>query len=185
VSVNPGSVEPGEWATISFHLPNERDDAATVRFEVVFPADQPIADVMPSALPGWTVTVDKQDAVSSVSWTGRLEPGTYQDFPVSLAVPDEPGRLTFKALQTYSSGEVVRWIDPTEEGQPEPEHPAPTVTVAKPAAPVAESTSDTTARVLGGAGFVAALVAAGLAVASRQRRGTPAPVTPEREKARL
>jgi uncharacterized protein YcnI len=186
VSVSPGTVEPGQRATISFHVPNERDDAATVRFEVVFPTGQPITDATPSALPGWTVTVAKQDTVSSVVWTGgRVQPGTYQDFPVSVAVPDEPGRLTFKALQTYATGEVVRWIDATEEGQPEPEHPAPTVTVATPSVPAVESTSDTVARVLGGAGLVAAFVAAGLAVSSRRRRGAPAPVVPKREKVRL
>jgi uncharacterized protein YcnI len=191
VSVNPGSVEPGEWATVSFHVPNERDDAATVRFEVVFPADRSVTDATPAALPGWTVTVaeeNEKDTVSSVVWTGgQVQPGTYQEFPVSMAMPDEPGTLTFKALQTYATGEVVRWIDATEEGQPEPEHPAPTVTVARPAAPVAEqSTSDTVARVLGGAGLVAGLVAAGVAaVVTRQKRGTPVPTAPKREKARL
>ena len=35
--------------------------------------------------------------------------------------PDEPGTsLTFKALQTYDDGEVVRWI-----GAPDADEPAP------------------------------------------------------------
>lgn len=186
VSVSPGSVQPGERATVFFRVPNERDDAATVRLEVVFPADHPIADATPSAVPGWTVTVAKEDTVSSVVWTGgQVQPGTYQEFPVSITVPAEPGTLTFKALQTYSTGEVVRWIDATEEGHPEPEHPAPTVTVASPPASVVEATSDTMARVLGGAGIAAGLMAAGLAIRGRQRRRTPVPTVPKREKARL
>lgn len=189
VSVTPGSVVPGERATVLFRVPNERDDAATVRLEVVFPADHPITGATPSALPGWTATVAKENTVSSIVWTGGpIQPGTYQEFPVSIAVPAESGTLTFKALQTYSTGEVVRWIDATEEGQPEPEHPAPTVTVAKPPAPVKASTSDTSdtmARVLGGAGLTAGLAAAGLAIRGRQKRGTPVPTVPKREKARL
>ena len=186
VSVAPGSVEPGQRATVLFRVPNERDDAATVRLEVVFPTSQPIVAATPSVLPGWSVTVAKEDTVSSVVWTGgQVQPGTYQEFPVSIMVPDEPGTLTFKALQTYSTGEVVRWIDAAEEGQPEPEHPAPTITVASPPTPALASTSDAVARVLGGAGLAAGLAAAWLAVRGRQRRSTPAPTVPNREKARL
>jgi uncharacterized protein len=40
-----------------------------------------------------------------------------------VGLPGEPGKsLTFKALQTYSSGEVVRWI-----GAPDADEPAPQV----------------------------------------------------------
>jgi periplasmic copper chaperone A len=42
---------------------------------------------------------------------------------LSLAVPDKAGSaLTFKAVQTYDSGEVVRWI-----GGPDSDEPAPQV----------------------------------------------------------
>ena len=37
--------------------------------------------------------------------------------------------MVFKALQTYSSGEVVRWIEEPAEGAEEPEHPAPQITL--------------------------------------------------------
>ena len=41
-------------------------------------------------------------------------------------MPNEPGKaLTFKALQTYTGGEVVRWIGP-----PDADEPAPQVTLA-------------------------------------------------------
>ena len=33
-------------------------------------------------------------------------------------VPDDADSLTFKALQTYSNGDVVRWIDAQQAGQP-------------------------------------------------------------------
>jgi len=35
----------------------------------------------------------------------------------------------FKAIQTYSDGEEVRWIETQAEGAPEPEFPAPTLTL--------------------------------------------------------
>jgi LPXTG-motif cell wall-anchored protein len=43
----------------------------------------------------------------------------------------------------YSDGKVSRWIDLPEEGQPEPENPAPTITL-KPAANQAEVTKGST-----------------------------------------
>jgi uncharacterized protein len=42
---------------------------------------------------------------------GGIKPGQFQDFPISVQIPGKAGdKLTFKALQTYSNGEVVRWI---------------------------------------------------------------------------
>jgi uncharacterized protein len=61
--------------------------------------------------------------------TGVIRPGQFQDFGLSVAVPEgRPGSmLTFKALQTYSNGEVVRWIGP-----PDSEEPAPQVALTAP-----------------------------------------------------
>jgi len=202
VSVNPDSAVPGEPATVAFRVPNERDDVSTVRVEVVFPADRPLAVATPKAVSGWTVDVTKTpadepidtghgtatEAVSSIVWTGgEIRPGTYEEFPVRIRMPAEPGTLVFRALQTYSGGEVVRWIDVAGEGQPEPEHPAPVVTVAapEPAPGVVESTSDTTALVLGGAGLVAGLAALAVVTWGGRRRAPAAQVTQRREKARV
>jgi periplasmic copper chaperone A len=41
---------------------------------------------------------------------------------LSLAIPDKAGSaLTFKAVQTYDSGEVVRWIGPPDSDEPAPQ----------------------------------------------------------------
>jgi hypothetical protein len=46
--------------------------------------------------------------------------------PITLGpLPDQAGRLQFKALQTYADGTVVRWIDDWPEGAPEPDSPGP------------------------------------------------------------
>jgi hypothetical protein len=36
----------------------------------------------------------------------------------------------FKAVQTYSDGTVVSWIEPVVKGTPAPEHPAPVLRLA-------------------------------------------------------
>ena len=75
------------------------------------------------------------EAVSKITWTatdGGLEPGEFDLFTISAGpLPTKTGKLTFKAIQTYSDGTVVSWIEPTVKGAPEPEHPAPILTLTK------------------------------------------------------
>jgi len=141
VSIDPGEAEQGGYATVNFKVPNERDDASTVKLEVTLPTDHPLTSVMPEPVPGWDVKVEQAEldtpieshgekiteAASKVTWSGgEVEPGTFQRFPVSMgALPEDADQLVFKAIQTYDNGEVVRWIEVPEEGAEEPESPAP------------------------------------------------------------
>jgi uncharacterized protein YcnI len=84
--------------------------------------------------PGWTRTVTTEtlaepielfgeqitERIATVTWTGgEIRPGEYDQFGVSARIPAEPGaELTFAAVQTYSSGEVVRWIGPADADLP-------------------------------------------------------------------
>ena len=201
VSATPDTVAPGEPATISFRVPNERDDATTVRLEVLFPAQPVISSATPENLPGWKIGVHEQmtaepaggdemagKPVTSIVWEGGTVPaGTFQQFPVRIGELPAGGTLTFQVLQTYSDGQVVRWADPAQPGQPEPEHPAPVVTVA-PAVTTEASDVDVLGRVLGGAALGVALVAAGVAWFRKRPGGSRPEVvgeTPEREKVQL
>ena len=73
------------------------------------------------------------ERVSSVTFRGtgrglgRIAPGQFKEFPLSLKLPDRPGTLTFPAYQTYSDGEVVKWT-----GGPGSDLPAPALTLAAP-----------------------------------------------------
>lgn len=202
VTVQPTSAVRGSYSTVSFKVPNEQEKADTTRVQVFLPTDRPLASVATQPVPGWKATVTRvklakpittddgkvTEAVSSITWSGgRIRPGEFQQFPVSLGpLPADADELTFKALQTYGSHDVVRWIDVQQPGSAEPEHPAPTLTLtaatgtsttaaAKPSAQAvaAKDDSDTTARVLGIVGIVvgAAGIGCGLAAALR-RRGT-------------
>jgi periplasmic copper chaperone A len=196
VTVTADKAEPGGYARVAFRMPNERADAATTRLEVVFPPEHRFASVSVLPVPGWTATVRKEpvdppivsgehkvtEAVTAVVWEGgTVQPGQFQEFPVSLGrLPETPGALVFKALQTYSSGEVVRWIDAPGDGA---EHPAPSLSVkaaASPATVPPTPAADLTGRVLGGAGLLAGLAALGLASVRLRRPAVPAP---RREKA--
>jgi uncharacterized protein YcnI len=147
VTAQPGNAVQGSYAKVAFRTPNEEDSAATIKLEVSFPTDHPIASVSIEPVPGWAVAVDKTNlatpiktddgelsqAVSKITWSGgQLTPGQFQDFSVSLGpLPTDTDTLVFKAVQTYSNGDVVRWIEATPPGGPEPEHPAPTLTLTE------------------------------------------------------
>jgi uncharacterized protein YcnI len=142
VTVNPGEAPKGGFTKLAFRVPNERDDSGTTKLEVVFPADHPIPFVSVRPHPGWTANVTKTklaspitsadgdkttEAVTKIVWEGgTIKPGEFDEFEVSAGpLPEDVDALTFKALQTYASGEVVRWIDEAPAGGAEPAHPAP------------------------------------------------------------
>jgi uncharacterized protein YcnI len=148
VLVQPGKLPKGAADVIfSFSTPNETTDTNVTQLEVDFPTDHPLASAYAQNLAGWNATVvttklakpittdDGQisEAVSQIVWTataGGIPPQQFGLFTVSVGqLPSDTKKLTFKALQTYSDGTVVRWIEIPVKGTPEPEHPAPTLTL--------------------------------------------------------
>jgi uncharacterized protein YcnI len=132
--------------------------------------------------------------ITKVTWTaapgGGLAPGStqFQEFEISAgALPSNVDELVLPAVQTYSNGKVVNWNEVTPAGGQEPEHPAPTVALAAatsgdgdhagmtgtatdtghPAA--AASSSDNTARWLGGAGLVVGALGLGVGAGATLR----------------
>ena len=201
VTVQPPTATQGDYAKLAFRVPNEKDSADTTQLEVQFPTDHPIASVAVQPKDGWTYKVtttplaqpiqtdDGQvtEAVSDIVWTGgAIKPGEFDEFSVSAGpLPTDVTSLQFKALQTYSDGDVVRWIEDTPPGGAEPEHPAPTLTLtaangdsaATTPAAGSSSDSDSTARTLGIVGIVVGVVGVAFGVGAMvvSRRKTAAP----------
>jgi periplasmic copper chaperone A len=204
VHVKPEEVPGGDFSQVAFTVPNERDDASTVQLRVILPPDQPLASVQTTPIPGWTLKTQTRKlsepidffgskidtVVSELTWKatdGGIAPGEFQNFPVSLGVLPESGQMRFSAIQTYSSGEVVKWNE-VSVGDTEAEHPAPVLTLteggshgAEPASmgqtPAASATSGSsdggddsnTALPLGLS--IAALIGSVIAIALSWRRG--------------
>ncbi|WP_406059244.1 YcnI family protein [Micromonospora sp. NBC_00860] len=158
VTVNPKEAAQGGYARVAFRVPNESDSASTIKLEVVLPENAPVGSVSTMPVPGWTVATEKRkvdppievhgsqltEAVSKITWTASgdagVKPGQFQEFPVSLGPLPQVDSMVFKTLQTYSDGNISRWIDEPAPGAEEPEHPAPVLTLAAAAAPAGSAT---------------------------------------------
>lgn len=124
-------------------------------------------------------------AVTSVTWTSTgdgIPPEMFDEFVLSVSpLPEGVDAVDFPTDQTYSDGKVVKWNEPTPESGAEPEHPAPQLKLVAAATtsddhggtPVAAAStdsdsSDTLARVLGGAGLLLGLAAFAMTVLRRR-----------------
>ena len=207
VTVSSPRATQGGFGVLTFRMPNETDNANANELKVQLPADQPLASVSVKPEPGWAYTVTRAklpqpitdddgnqvtDYVSVIDWkatAGGIKPGEYNEFQLSVGPLPKADSMTFKALQTYSNGQTVSWIDEPAAGSTvEPDHPAPTLKLAAAGTPAASNTaapppaaagddgaskgSVTGAYVVGGIGLVAGLAALALAVTGRRRRST-------------
>ncbi|WP_330347946.1 YcnI family copper-binding membrane protein [Streptomyces sp. NBC_00582] len=200
VTVHPESYAKGATdGQLTFRVPDEEDTAATTKVQIFLPTDHPLLGVLVSPRDGWTAKVTTTrlktpvktddgtitEAVSEITWTGgTITAGQYEDFDVAFGqLPDDTDRLAFKALQTYSDGKTVRWIEEAAPGDEEPENPAPVVeltakdtadkedtdttasaTPKSATASASASDSDATARSLAAAGLATGVL--GLAAAA-------------------
>jgi uncharacterized protein YcnI len=180
----------GAMAVVTFQVPNESDKgASTTALSVTLPE---VASADTEAMPGWTARLDRDAAsgtVHSVTWTAAPHGGIGVDqfalFRISVQLPDTD-TVSFPATQTYSDGSIVKWDQPPLPGGGEPEHPAPTLTLA--AGPVTphehhpssgmpanhagaagqSKSPDNIARLLGGAALVVGALGVSLVLVRRR-----------------
>jgi uncharacterized protein YcnI len=132
VTVSPDEVAADSFARFAIRVPNERTGADTTKVTLRLPPGLFFVSFQPK--PGWrrTVTMEKLDPpatvfgervterVATVTWEGgRIAPGEFDEFGMSAKVSNAPRRtLVFPALQTYSNGEIARWIGPPDADAP-------------------------------------------------------------------
>jgi uncharacterized protein YcnI len=188
VRVSSADAAPGGYGELTFRVPTESDTLSTTKLAVKLPTDTPLASVSVKPVPGWTADTvteplpapvqtddgEVTEAISQVVWTAdpsaAIAPGQYQTFTILAGPLPETESLSLPAVQTYSDGSEVAWIEPAVDGQ-EPEHPAPVLEFTAPSADtsgvVADSPADTTATSTAAAtdGGTSGVAVAGLVVA--------------------
>jgi uncharacterized protein YcnI len=140
VTVHSKDAKPGGTnATLNFKVPNEEDNAKTTKIEIDLPTDTPLTGVTADAPAGWTSQVTADKIVFS---GGSISGDDSVLFPVKVAQLPKVNQVVFKAIQTYSNGDVVRWIEQAPEGAPDPAHPAPTLNLLDPSTLSADEIAD-------------------------------------------
>ena len=131
---DPDEAGTGKVVQLQLSVENEQADAGTTQVQLFFPEGVAITLVDLPAVAGWTTAVEGGAIgapVTSVTWSRpTASPDENPLLPLTIGpMPADPVRLQFKALQTYSNGEVERWIEDWPAGAPEPDHPAPVLEV--------------------------------------------------------
>ena len=144
VTLQPREAAAGSFSKLDVRVPNERDNKGTIKVDVRFPDGFYFLSYQ--KVPGWKARVYREkldrpvdlggfevdEQYKRIVWTARkpkrdrIAPGQFQDFPLSVRVPDGAAgsQLVFRAFQTYQRGERVAWT-----GAPDSDSPAPRVTL--------------------------------------------------------
>jgi uncharacterized protein YcnI len=159
VSVSSTDAQRGGFGTVTFTVPNESDTASTVSLRIQIPQNAPLAFLSVKPVPGWTVIRTQSDLPKPVTVEGQeittytsvvefradkgqgIGPGEFQEFEISGGPFPDAASVAFNAVQKYSDGTEVAWIEPTVEGQAEPEHPAPVLSLTAGGGAAASPTS--------------------------------------------
>ncbi len=145
VGTTPSKAPAGQTSVIGFTIGHGCDGSPTRSVTIRIAAGVTSAKPKPKA--GWRITIKRgklpqpvkdfngntiTTGVLQVTWSGGNLPDAWFDtFELNLGMPNTPGKtLFFPTVQRCAKG-VHRWIEIPRKGQPEPEAPAPGVTLVK------------------------------------------------------
>lgn len=151
VSFHPNALPAQSEVTVNVRVPNEVDHANITSVAIKLPNG--ILEALGDPPAGWSFQaktsklakpIKTDDGLVSTEVTevmftgGNTPPDEFVNLPLTLSMPASAKQgsvLTFPTVQTYSDGQVVRWI-----GSPSDETPAPTVDVTAPGSAVLDVT---------------------------------------------
>jgi periplasmic copper chaperone A len=148
VGVSSQDAAPGGYGKLVFRVPNESDTASTVGVRIQIPEEAALASLRTQPMPGWTATLTTAELAEPLENHGQeitsyvsvvefraadgagIGPGQFQEFALSGGPFPDADQLSFPTVQLYSDGSEAAWIEPSVDGQEEPESPAPVLSLA-------------------------------------------------------
>jgi uncharacterized protein YcnI len=193
VKISPNTAAPGDDIEVTFRVPNEMENAGTVKVEIDLPTKTPFAGADYQPVAGWSAQiisaklpkpiindgVQVTEAPVKIIFTANpgveIKVGQFQQFPIALDLTPDTGSVDFPTFQTYSNGQIVKWDQKTPADGEEPDNPAPTLYINDPpptdtesgvtiAATSAAASTASTALILGTAGLALGVIALVLGV---------------------
>ncbi|HEY5231445.1 MAG TPA: YcnI family protein [Galbitalea sp.] len=193
VKITPNTAAPGDDIEVTFRVPNEMENAGTVKVEIDLPTKTPFAGADYQPVAGWSAQivsaklpkpiindgVQVTEAPVKIIYTANpgveIKVGQFQQFPIALDLTPNTGSVDFPTFQTYSNGQIVKWDQKTPADGEEPDNPAPTLYINDPpptdtesgvtiAATNAAASTASTALILGTTGLALGVIALVLGV---------------------
>jgi uncharacterized protein YcnI len=147
IEVSSDTTAAGAHAMLTFSVPHGCDGAATNKLTVKVP--EGVTSFTPQRSPFWKVDVttkqldkpikgeegeDITEVPDIATWTAitPLPDGQLDLLAVSAQLPSDAAagaQVTFPLVQACVGGATTNWNQPVVEGQDEPEHPVPTLTI--------------------------------------------------------
>lgn len=118
VTVEPREATANAFQRYLVRVPTEKD-VPTVKVRLEFPSEVTVSRFLPKA--GWQREVEKDSAgkIVAVTWSGgRIAPDEFEEFGFLARNPANPGKIAWKAYQTYEDGEIVEWTGPEGSDKP-------------------------------------------------------------------
>lgn len=201
VTVTPSGTAAGGYTVLTFAFSHGCEGSPTTA--LTFDIPESIESVSPTLNPNYTIEkVEDGDRIAQVVYTAitPVADGYRDTIELSLQLPEDAAgeTLAFPVLQTCEVGET-NWNQVAEEGEEEPESPAPSIVVTEATGgehgdgaatdtaasdehgdyeettaeqtAAAAASSDTVARVLGIGGLIVGVIGIVLALAARRPRG--------------
>ena len=199
VTVTPSGTAAGGYTVLTFAFSHGCEGSPTTA--LTFDIPESIESVSPTLNPNYTIEkVEDGDRIAQVVYTAitPVADGYRDTIELSLQLPEDAAgeTLAFPVLQTCEVGETT-WDQVAEEGEEEPESPAPSIVVTEATGgehgdgaatdtaafdehddheettteqAAAADSSDTIARVLGIGGLIVGVIGIVLALAARRTR---------------
>ena len=148
VGVSSQDAAPGGFGKITFRVPNESDTASTVGLRIQIPEEAALASLRTQPMAGWTATLTTTDLAEPLENHGQeltsyvsvvefradagagIAPRQFQEFSLSGGPFPDADQLAYPTVQLYNDGTEAAWIEPSVDGQEEPERPAPVLALA-------------------------------------------------------
>lgn len=117
VTVWPRDSRAGAYEKYTVRVPTE-GDVATASVEVILPEGAKLVSM--GAPAGFTYELRKSgDAVTSIVWTMKINPGEFAEFSFMARNPGKAGPIAWRAIQNLVDGSKIEWV-----GEPDSTHPA-------------------------------------------------------------
>lgn len=148
VVAKPDHGPASAWFRTNLIVGHGCNGKTTTSVSVSIPKD--ILIIKPQAKPGWAITIDKQalkkpiagphgstitEVTTRITWTGTLPHDYFDEFGLSMKLPDQAETLHLPVLQRCGSTDQLDWHQIPAKGQNAHDLPTPapqiTVTPAK------------------------------------------------------